>query len=234
MKTIINDIFQKHGFIVQQLAEGNLYSFPLEREKTSFWLVIENDDLEILNRQNEYFRACKAAIDSNDIDKNTSLLILVKVAETIKFKELKEKILSIEEDPYQFKKLVLFYSENELEALKYEIDDALEEPLSFIEQNIIASENFSTYKTNPTQFSWQSLIYRITHKIPFIKINVEQDNNLQSLFDNNYKILIQKGFAEFDDIMNSSLLSLTPEDLQNISSEEILERLTPETPIDEN
>lgn len=234
MKTIVNDIFQKHGFIVQQLAEGNLYSFPLEREKTSFWLVIENDDLEILDRQNEYFRACKEAIDSNDIDKNTSLLILVKVAETIKFKELKEKILSIEEDPYQFKKLVLFYSENELEALKYEIDDALEEPLSFIEQNIIASENFSTYKTNPTQFSWQSLIYRITHKIPFIKINVEQDNNLQSLFDTNYKILTQKGFAEFDDIMNSSLLSLTPEDFQNISSEEILERLTPETPIDEN
>lgn len=234
MKTIVNDIFQKHGFIVQQLTEGNLYSFPLEREKTSFWLVIENDNLEILDRQNEYFRACKEAIDSNDIDKNTSLLILVKVAETIKFKELKEKILSIEEDPYQFKKLVLFYSENELEALKYEIDDALEEPLSFIEQNIIASENFSKYKTNPTQFSWQSLIYRITHKIPFIKINVEQDNNLQSLFDTNYKILAQKGFAEFDDIMNSSLLSLTPEDLQNISSEEILERLTPETPIDEN
>jgi hypothetical protein len=234
MKTIVNDIFQKHGFIVQQLTEGNLYSFPLEREKTSFWLVIENNDLKILDRQNEYFRACKEAIDSNDIDKNTSLLILVKVAETIKFKELKEKILSIEEDPYQFKKLVLFYSENELEALKYEINDALEEPLPFIEQNIIVSENFSTYKTNPTQFSWQSLIYRITHKIPFIKINVEQDNNLQSLFDTNYNILTQKGFAEFDDLMNSSLLSLTLEDFQNISSEEILERLTPEIPKDEN
>lgn len=234
MKTIVNDIFQKHGFIVQQLTEGNLYSFPLEREKTSFWLVIENDDLEILDRQNEYFRACKEAIDSNDIDKNTSLLILVKVAETIKFKELKEQILSIEEDPYQFKKLVLFYSENELEALKYEINDVLEEPLTFIEQNIIASENFSTYKTNPTQFSWQSLIYRITHKIPFIKINVEQDNNLQSLFETNYNILTQKRLAEFDDLMNRSLLSLTAEDFQNISSEEILKRLTPEIPTDEN
>lgn len=234
MKTIVNDIFQKHGFIVQQLTEGNLYSFPLEREKTSFWLVIENDDLEILDRQNEYFRACKEAIDSNDIDKNTSLLILAKVAETIKFKELKEKILSIEEDPYQFKKLVLFYSENELEALKFEIDEVLEEPLTFIEQNIIASENFSTYKTNPTQFSWQSLIYRITHKIPFIKINVDKDNNLQSLFDTNYNILNQKGLADFDDLINSSLLSLTTEDFQNISPEEILKRLTPETPIDEN
>lgn len=234
MKTIVNDIFQKHGFIVQQLKEGNLYSFPLEREKTSFWLVIENDDLEILDRQNEYFRACKEAIDSNDIDKNTSLLILAKVAETIKFKELKEKILSIEEDPYQFKKLVLFYSENELEALKFEIDEVLEEPLTFIEQNIIASENFSTYKTNPTQFSWQSLIYRITHKIPFIKINVDKDNNLQSLFDTNYNILNQKGLADFDDLINSSLLSLTTEDFQNISPEEILKRLTPETPIDEN
>lgn len=234
MKTIINDIFQKHGYTLQQLPEGNLFSFPIETGKISFWLVIEKDDLEILDHQNEYFKACKKAIDSNDIDKNTSLLILTKVPETIKFKELKEQILTIEEDPYQFKKMVLFYSKNELEALKYEINDAFDEPLLFIEQNIIASENFSTYKTNPTQFSWQSLIYRITHKIPFIKINVEQDNNLQSLFDTNYSILTQKGFAEFDDLMNSSLLSLTPENLQNISSEEILERLTPETPIDEN
>ncbi|PRZ22818.1 ABC-three component system middle component 1 [Flavobacterium granuli] len=234
MKTIVNDIFQKHGYTLQQLPEGNLFSFPMETSKISFWLVIEKDDLEILDHQNGYFKACKNAIDSNDIDKNTSLLILAKVTETIKFKELKEQILIIEEDPYQFKKLVLFYSENELEALKYEIDDVLEEPLSFIEQNIIASENFSTYKTNPTQFSWQSLIYRITHKIPFIKINVEKDNNLQSLFDTNYKILTQKGVAEFDDKMNSSLLSLTLEDFQNISSEEILKRLTPETPLDEN
>jgi hypothetical protein len=234
MKTIVNNIFQKKGYTLQQLPEGNFFSFPMETGKISFWLVIEKDDLEILDHQNGYFKACKNAINSNDIDKNTSLLILAKVTETIKFKELKEQILTIEEDPYQFKKLVLFYSENELEALKYEINDALEEPLPFIEQNIIASENFSTYKTNPTQFSWQSLIYRITHKIPFIKINVEQDNNLQSLFDTNYNILTQKGFAEFDDLMNSSLLSLTLEDFQNISSEEILERLTPEIPKDEN
>lgn len=234
MKTIVSNIFQEHGYTLLELPQGNLFSFPTDTGKISFWLVIEKDDLEILGHQNEYFKACKTAIDNNDIDKNTSLLILAKVPETIKFKELKEQILTIEEDPYQFKKLVLFYSENELEALKYQIYDALEEPLPFIEQNIIASENFSTYKTNPTQFSWQSLIYRITHKIPFIKINVEQDNNLQSLFDTNYDILTQKGFAEFDDLVNSSLLSLTPEDFQNISPEEILERLTPETPIDEN
>lgn len=234
MKTIVNDIFQKHGYTLQQLPEGNLFSFPRDTGKISFWLVIEKNDLEILDHQNEYFKACKKAIDSNDIDKNTSLLILVKVPESVEFKQLKEQILTIEEDPYQFKKLVLFYSENELESLKYKIDDALEEPLPFIEQNIIAAENFSIYKTNPTQFSWQSLIYRITHKIPFIKINVEQDNNLQSLFDTNYNTLIQKGLAKFDTLINNSLLSLTQEDFQNISPEEILKRLTPETPIDEN
>lgn len=234
MKTIVNDIFEKNGFIVQQLTEGNLYSFPLEQEKTSFWLVIENDDLEILENQNQYFKACKNAIESNDIDKNTSLLILAKIPENTKFKELKEQILNIEEDPYLFKKLVLFYSGNELEALKLVISDAVEAPLLFIERNIIMPENFSTYKTNPSQFSWQSLIYRISHKIPFIKINVEQDNNLQSLFDTNYNILNQKSLADFDDLINSSLLSLTTEDFQNISPEEILKRLTPETPIDEN
>lgn len=234
MKTIINDIFEKHGFLVQQLTEGNLYSFPLEQEKISFWLVIENNNLEILENQNQYFNACKNAIESNDIDKNTSLLILAKIPENTNFKDLKEQILNIEEDPYQFKKLVLFYSENELEALKFEISDAVEDPLQFIERNIIVSENFRTYKTNPSQFSWQSLIYRITHKIPFIKINVEQDNNLQSLFETNYRTLTQKEFAEFDNMINSSLLSLTQEDFQNISPEEILKRLTPETPIDEN
>ncbi|OXA73731.1 hypothetical protein B0A67_03390 [Flavobacterium aquidurense] len=234
MKTIVNNIFQNHGFLLRESSVGNLYSFPLNQEKISFWLVIEKDDLDILENQNQYFEACKNAIESNDIDKNTSLLILAKIPEDTQFKELKEHILTVEEDPYLFKKLVLFYSENELEELKFQISKSAEEPLAFIEQNIIVSENFTKYKTNPALFCWESLIYRITHKIPFVKINVEQDNNLQSLFDTNYSVLTNKGINEFADLMENSLFSLSPENFENLSPQEILERLTLETPTDEN
>jgi len=234
MKTIVNNIFQNHGFLLRESSVGNLYSFPLDQEKISFWLVIEKDDLDILENQNQYFEACKNAIESNDIDKNTSLLILAKIPEDIKFKELKEHILTVEEDPYLFKKLVLFYSENELEELKFQISKSAEEPLAFIEQNIIVSENFTKYKTNPALFCWESLIYRITHKIPFVKINVEQNDNLQSLFDTNYSVLTGKGINEFADLMENSLFSLSPENFGNLSPQEILERLTLETPTDEN
>lgn len=234
MKTIVNNIFQNHGFLLRQLSEGNLYAFPIDQERISFWLVIEKDDLDILENQNQYFEACKNAIESNDIDKNTSLLILAKIPENIQFKELKEQILTIEEDPYLFKKLVLFYSENELEELKLQISRSTEEPLPFIERNVIVSENFTKYKTNPALFCWQSLIYRIAHKVPFVKINVEQNDNLQSLFDTNYSILTHKGINEFDDLMQSSLFSLSSQNFENITPEEILERLNLDAPADEN
>lgn len=234
MKTIVNNIFQNHGFMLQESSVGNLYSFPVDKEKISFWLVIEKDDLNILENQNQYFEACKNSISSNDIDKNTSLLILSKIPEDTQFKELKEHILTIEEDPYLFKKLVLFYSESELEELKLQISKSAQEPLAFIERNIIVSENFTKYKTNPAFFCWQSLIYRITHKIPFVKINVEQNDNLQSLFDTNYKVLTDKYLNTLADLMENSLFSLGTENLENLSPQEILERLTIETSTDEN
>ena len=234
MKKIVNNIFENHGFLVRQLSEGNLYSYPKDQEKTSFWLVIDSDDLEVLENQNNYFQACKNALESNDIDKNTSLLILAKIPENTQFKELKEQILTIEEDPYLFKKLVLFYSENELEQLNYQISSTTEEPTIFIERNVIVSENFTKYKTNPSLFCWQSLIYRIAHKIPFVRINVEQNDNLQSLFDTNNSILTYKGINEFDDLMETSLFSLSTENFEKLSPEEILQRLTIDTPADEN
>ena len=149
MKKIVNNIFENHGFLVRQLSEGNLYSYPKDQEKTSFWLVIDSDDLEVLENQNNYFQACKNALESNDIDKNTSLLI-------------------------------------------------------------------------------------IAHKIPFVRINVEQNDNLQSLFDTNYSILTYKGINEFDDLMETSLFSLSTENFEKLSPEEILQRLTIDTPADEN
>jgi len=234
MKTIVNNIFENHGFLVRQLSQGNLYSYPDNQEKISFWLVIDSEDLKVLENQNQYFQACKNALESIEIDKNTSLLILFKIPEDIQFKELKEHILTIEEDPYLFKKLVLFYSENELEELNLQISKSAQEPLAFIERNIIVSENFTKYKTNPAVFCWQSLIYRIAHKIPFIKINVEQNDNLQSLFDTNYKVLTDRGFNVFADLMENSLFSLGAVNLENLSPQEILEMLTIETSTDEN
>ena len=130
--------------------------------------------------------------------------------------------------------MVLFYSENELKAITQEIISSGLSPLNFIENQIINSECFSKYKENPKLFSWQSLIYRVSHKLPFIDIKVQQDKGLQSLFDTNKSKIIKKEFEELDNLLDVILLELSDEELKDISAEDILEKLLIDSEEDEN
>ncbi|WP_348800407.1 ABC-three component system middle component 1 [Flavobacterium adhaerens] len=226
MKTIINSIFQEKNFIQYELSIGNLFTYPPESGKISYWLVVENNDFNILNNQNDFFDECKKSLNTGELDKNSSLIILSKVEEDVDLKNLKDKILQIEEDPFQFKKFVLYYSENELSAIQEEIRSNGLSPLKFIEGQIVNSECFSKYKEDPKLFIWQSLVYRISHKLPFVDIKVQQDNGLQSLFDTNKAKIVSKGFSELDTLIEEAFLDLSDEDFTDLSSEDMLQKLT--------
>lgn len=196
MNKILSDIFKKDEFEKNETDSFVLFSL---RNKTSYWIVKEINSLDFIQQQDELFLEAKKVVGNNpNFDKNASLLLLYKVDDTIDIVQLKEEILNIEEDPYQFKKQVLFYTEDSKEELSNELlQDSIETILS--KQTI-----FEEYKNEFDLFSWKALLYRIAHKVPFVHLKIEENKDLASLFVDNKNVVKKAGLGNLDDMISDS------------------------------
>lgn len=74
---------------------------------------------------------------------------------------------------------MLPYTNAELEALYQQIDI---QRIAAVFQELVTSPNtFVEYKSHYLQGGWQSLLYRIAIKLPFIAVNIFDNSNLASL-----------------------------------------------------
>lgn len=180
MLNIICDLFELYNYEKIDLEQGFLFSHPNDSEKKDFWIVIEEDDLSsVVLRQSDILNDCKIKYESNDLEKNASLLILWNTTGELELSEMKKLIMPIEENPYYFKKHVLYYSPSELEEFNSKLED--NNLSNFFSSNITNEETFRDYKENPLQGSWRELFYRVTIKLPFINININTSSNIESL-----------------------------------------------------
>lgn len=180
MLNIICDLFELYNYEKIDLEQGFLFSHPNDSEKKDFWIVIEEDDLSsVVLRQSDMLNDCKIKYESNDLEKNASLLILWNTTGELELSEMKKLIMPIEENPYYFKKHVLYYSPSELEEFNSKLED--NNLSDFFSSNITNEETFRDYKENPLQGSWRELFYRVTIKLPFINININTSSNIESL-----------------------------------------------------
>ena len=124
MLNIICDLFELYNYDKIDLEQGFLFSHPNDSEKKDFWIVIEEDDLSsVVLRQSDILNDCKIKYESNDLEKNASLLILWNTTGELELSEMKKLIMPIEENPYYFKKHVLYYSHSELEEFNSKLED---------------------------------------------------------------------------------------------------------------
>lgn len=180
MLNIICDLFELYNYDKIDLEQGFLFSHPNDSEKKDFWIVIEEDNLSsVVLRQSDILNDCKIKYESNDLEKNASLLILWNTTGELELSEMKKLIMPIEENPYYFKKHVLYYSHSELEEFNSKLED--NNLSDFFSSNITNEETFRDYKENPLQGSWRELFYRVTIKLPFINININTSSNIESL-----------------------------------------------------
>lgn len=220
MIDIIKNIFQESEFIEQESDSFTLFSYS---DKTSYWLVVEDDTFNFLTKQDELFKEAKILADNvPEFDKNTSLLLLCKIPDGSEIKEFKKQIMEIEEDPYQFKKQVLVYNN----AAKDELDTQL-----MIESfsDLLSSPNtFKEYKDSYTESSWQALLFRTAQKLPFIKINVAKNKNLSSLFQNNQSALQSKSLDVFHNHITNAFEDKLATDIKDMNPEDVLNLLLTE------
>jgi len=159
------------------------------------------------------------------------MLILWETSGDLDLGKLKKKVVSVEEDPYFFKKYVLYFSGQERDSLKKatygrSLHDILR-------TQIPAQATFAKYKENPLlQKNWQPLLYRIAIKVPFVEIALAAADGPISLHENNkgkIKSDRDKSLVNFDHRFFEILDSNTSSDIKDseIRAEELLTKLLP-------
>lgn len=224
MIDIVRKIFEERNHEEIQSSDFKIFSL---KEKYNYWVVISRNNLnEIKEEQISLFLKAKELINQPQFDKNANLLVLYNIPNIEDVD--KGAILQIEEDAFHFKKSVIYYTNKELNKLS-EVLGASNITTS-IEALLLKEETFVKHKSAFDANEYQSLLFRIAHKIPFIKINIAQVNNLESLEEINKNAI---GENSLNDILEKELFHLTSNELSAISSENLLEKLKTILP-DEN
>lgn len=176
MNNLINLLFESEGLTRNLSTDLTLYEYNILGKK-NFWLVVFGEPIITSENQARWLNECKKATMDPALEKNVNLLILWN---TDSSNVLSNKIVHhAEEDIYFFKKHVLPYTDPELDALYHQINT--QGFATVFRELITAPETFIEYKSHYLQGGWQSLLYRLVIKLPFIAINSFGTSDLASL-----------------------------------------------------
>lgn len=231
MKIIINNLFDQIGLTSKELNFGKLHFFENEN-KYSYWLVIETENLsEIIDKQYDYFNIAKEIANNEWFDKNVSMIIIHKVEN---FNNIQNLVLEIEENPYLFKKQIVLYKDSELEMFNQALDSQQLNVKNFIENKILEEEIFKKHKENINNNDFESLIYRLAHKIPLIKLSIIQENGLDALTDSNRQKIESGSFGNLNNLIDQIFFNRDVENIDDMTSDIIYDFLLPTMNSDEN
>ncbi|MGA4854250.1 ABC-three component system middle component 1 [Acinetobacter haemolyticus] len=173
IKDFIHEALKSHDFIEIE-TKDNITFFKKENNDYQRYVIIFNTtSLENASTINNLIieNTPEDFINSPSFNKNTDLIITLALPTLSDFKINESKILEIEENVYQFKKYILYYSEGESELLNDKNFKDL--------QNTLSNHNaFKEYKNSPLSPSLYSLAARIFIKLPFLEMPIQNEEIL--------------------------------------------------------
>ncbi|MEW4290656.1 ABC-three component system middle component 1 [Rossellomorea marisflavi] len=152
------------------------------------------------------------------MDKNLSLLIMLKVDSLNHPPAIQSLIFDIEEDPYTFKKYILTYTGEQESLLTSLLKELKQDFTSFLYKILYNTEKFSSFKSRETNEN--ALVYDLVSKI-FIKLpylSLKNQHKEMDLLLND----ILGGFGEDDRVTWDALMKLRENNGSDPSIEEIL------------
>ena len=183
MKELLENIFLANGFSRPILKENAFFFEANDLKRSEYYLVdfIEGDKvkgyLESDAMENIFALFNDQKRERQDVEKNTSLIICVKVTNIQnEIGIIRNDILKIEEDDYWFKKYVIVYSDNSLPLPTPEINY-----IQHFSDLLINSDAFREYKTNIYQNESYYLTIEMFLKIPFINVPIKETANYRSI-----------------------------------------------------
>lgn len=173
MKRLIKILLSETGFEnIQPIdnIDNDNSLFSENRSKNMFYISNFYNSINDFNEgfkedQNRAFNFVCTKDNSNELKKNTSMIIFIKVENIKQMDEMQSKILELEEDVYFFKKYVLLYLDEELEEFKSAVEN--ENISEFMKENINNEELFEEFKVEE-KVSFYSLILKLYIKLPHL------------------------------------------------------------------
>jgi len=157
------------GFVFIENIEGFSFYKKIKENNKRFLIVYETDSLQEVDYYNNTIKdIIPIEIKSEPaFERNSDLIILLKLDNLGDFNTHEQKIFSIEEDPYYFKKYVLYYSDEEKNILE-------NKSINDLRDVILNRDLFNAYKKNPNYPSLYSFSARFFIKVPFLHVPVNE------------------------------------------------------------
>lgn len=157
------------GFVFIENIEGFSFYKKIKENNKRFLIVHETDSLQEVDYYNNTIKDITPIEIKSEpaFERNSDLIILLNLKNLGDFNTHEQKIFSIEEDPYYFKKYVLYYSDEEVNLLA-------NKSISDLKKVILDRSLFITYKKNPNYPSLYSFAARFFIKVPFLHVPVNE------------------------------------------------------------
>jgi hypothetical protein len=228
MKELIKHIFIEKEFIIDENSLGDGPDFLAARTDKNkfdfFTIVFINEstiEKELLKEKIEEYLIKNIKIRQGivGLEKNLSMLILLEVESLEQSQKINSFIYDIEEDPFDFKKYVLVYTQEQVSKLKSLIGTMNGQVVSYINQFLNDSMKFSQFKRQ--EKSDDTLVYDLITKL-FIKLPFLNIPNYQQDITKLYKEIVDSIEVQ-DKELWESLLNLADDTKSEPSLEQILE-----------
>lgn len=183
MINIISNLFELTEFTVDKEN-----SFASNNKKHMFYVYKSYNNIKefrenLIQDQDNLYDYITQLENGNEIKKNTSFIILIKLKEKNEKDIIQKEILDLEEDKYFFKKYVITYLSDEVESFYKKLKE-YDNIISFLENNLNNTEKFEEFKVK-NDISYYSLILKIYIKIPHLSCGgIFSEKEMISLKDN--------------------------------------------------
>jgi hypothetical protein len=157
------------GFVFIENIEGFSFYKKIKENNKRFLIVYETDSLQGVDYYNNTIKDIMPIEIKSEpaFERNSDLIILLKLNNLGDFNTHEKKIFAIEEDPYYFKKYVLYYSDEEKNILE-------NKSINDLREVILNRDLFNAYKKNPNYPSLYSFSARFFIKVPFLHVPVNE------------------------------------------------------------
>lgn len=166
MRRVILNEFAVNDYTILREEDGLVYLKHQDYEE--YWIV-SFSEFNLENQSELYSHFLELFAERYPtIKKNTSLVIIEEDG-----RKSDDDIVSIENDPYLFKKYYLAYNEDNAEGLERLLTQ-VDGDLKKVEDLMVKPESFSHLK-DEAEGGVYHLLYSIAHKLPFLPVIVDHE-----------------------------------------------------------
>lgn len=247
MEDIMIKIFREYNFIKTWEENNKMFFINADKNIVSYFILnfIDctsiSDEEELIRKElgkleEEYvdsgnekegikysiIRSFENKQEVSQLDKNTSVIYLVKFSEINILSKYRNLIYSIEESPDYFKRYILPYTEKQVIGLKNVLADYSDKNIvEILSQLADVEENYYSLMNGTNNNSVYELVIRLFSKIPFLQYQFKATSDDISL-EKIVKDSLTNDLVEYDEAIKENRIAL--EEFISLEKDNITEK----------